>query len=192
MRNTEKAKQLVGKRGYADNPAYREAMIQMRFDTFAQGDVAYFQNLYGDAKDVFSRNQILQAFVLRCLGYDLEGFFLAAFKKERYLDMKLTAVRGYAACAGEGQVVPLMDKFVQLLARRAQTTPGNYQEYEMLRSAFGLPYLVERYGYECFVQAAAQLEKQYNGMPDEYKGRFTLDENGLHVPLPANGGPSGK
>ncbi|ACD22536.1 conserved hypothetical protein [Clostridium botulinum B str. Eklund 17B (NRP)] len=44
----------------------------------------------------------------------------------------------------------------------------------MLRSKFGLPYLVEKYKCNCFKEALEQLEKQYNDMLDECKGFFTL------------------
>lgn len=33
------------------------------------------------------------------------------------------------------------------------TTPYNYQEYEFLRSAFGLPVLIKKYGYPYFEKA---------------------------------------
>ena len=183
MTHTDIIKRYVGKRGYKDHPEYQETMIQMRLTMFTEADVAYFKNLYADSKDLFSRNQILQAFVLQCLRYPLKDFFLTAFKKERYLDMRLTAVRGYAAYASEKEIIPLMKKFMEILAKRPESTPYNYQEYEILRSPFGLPYLVKKYGYSCFTQASELLEKQYADMPDLCKGFFTLDEHGMHVPL---------
>jgi hypothetical protein len=177
------ARQYIGKRNYVDIPQYREAIIQMRFELFSEEDMLFFKELYLTSKDIFNRNQILQAFVLQCLQYDLKDFFLLAFKKERYLDMRLVAIRGFAHYATEKEIIPLMKKFLKTLTERPSRTPYNYQEYETLRSKFGLPYLVEKYGYNCFNEAFAQLEKQYNDMPNECKGFFTLDENGLHVPL---------
>lgn len=97
--------------------------------------------------------------------------------------MRLTAIRGYAIYASEKEISPLMKKFIDILVKIPSRTPYNYQEYEMLRSKFGLPYLVEQYRYECFKEALGQLEKQYNDMPDECKGFFTLDENGIYVAL---------
>lgn len=183
MTNIETVKQRVGKRGYKDNPQYQDAMINMRFEKFSDEDLQFFVNLYSTSKDIFSRNQILQAFVLQCLEYDLMDFFLTAFKKERYLDMRLVAIRGYAAYTTENEVIPLMKKFLEILIKIPSHTPYDYQEYEILRSKFGLPYLVGRYGYECFQKTLEQLDKQYNEMPDLCKGFFTQDENGLHVPL---------
>ena len=165
------------------NPMYQETMIQMRFETFTEEDMFFFKEQYLTSKDIFTRNQILQAFVLKCLQYDLKDFFLSAFKKERYLEMRLTAIRGFSAYSTEKEIIPLMKKFMEVLTKRPISTPYNYQEYEMLRSKFGLPYLVEKYGYDCFKEAFIQLEKQYNDMPNECKGFFTLDENGLHVSL---------
>jgi hypothetical protein len=181
--NKEIARQYAGKRSYVDNPQYREAMIHMRFEFFSEEDIFFFKELYLTSKDIFSRNQILQAFVLQCAQYNLKDFFLLAFKKERYLDMRLTAIRGFAIYATEKEIIPLMKKFLEILIKIPTHTPYNYQEYEMLRSKFGLPYLVQKHGYDCFKETFAQLEKQYNDMLDECKGFFTLDETGLHVSL---------
>ena len=62
MTNIETVKQFVGKRRYADHPQYRDAMTNMRFDTFLNDDVLFLMDLYSQSKDIFSRNQILQAF----------------------------------------------------------------------------------------------------------------------------------
>ncbi|CEH34423.1 hypothetical protein [Romboutsia lituseburensis] len=183
MTNIEVVKSQIGKRGYLNSSIYREAMINMRFESFTIEDTNFFIDYYKTVKDIFSRNQILQAFVLQCQKYDLKEFFLSAFKKERYLDMRLTAIRGYAIYASEKEISPLMKKFIDILVKIPSRTPYNYQEYEMLRSKFGLPYLVEQYRYDCFKEALDQLEKQYNDMPDECKGFFTLDENGIYVAL---------
>lgn len=183
MTNIEVVKSQIGKRGYLNSSIYREAMINMRFESFTIEDTNFFIDYYKTVKDIFSRNQILQAFVLQCQKYDLKKFFLSAFKKERYLDMRLTAIRGYAIYASEKEIAPLMKKFIDILVKIPSRTPYNYQEYEMLRSKFGLPYLVEQYRYDCFKEALNQLEKQYNDMPDECKGFFTLDENGIYVAL---------
>ena len=183
MTNIEAIKSQIGKRGYLNSDIYREAMINMRFENFTIEDTNFFIDYYKSVKDIFSRNQILQAFVLQCQKYDLKEFFLSAFKKERYLDMRLTAIRGYAIYASEKEISTLMKKFIDILAQIPSRTPYNYQEYEMLRSKFGLPYLVEQYRYDCFKEALDQLEKQYNDMPDECKGFFTLDENGIYVAL---------
>lgn len=183
MTTIETVKQLVGKRGYKDNPVYREAMIQMRFDEFTDEDVEFFKTLYITSKDIFSRNQILQALVLQCQRHDLKSFFLAAFRKERYVDMRLVAIRGYTHYATEKEVTPLMCKLSDIIGKLPAQTRYPYQEYEMLRSEFGLPYLVEHYGYSCFIQASEQLNTQYNDMPDLCKGFFTLDAHGLHISL---------
>lgn len=131
---------------------------------------------------MYIRNTILKALVF-CEDINLIDFFFKAFKKERYLDMRLTAIRGYAKYATENEVEKLMSKFTEILMKRPESTPYNYQEYELLRSAFGLPYLVDTYGYDCFIQAYEQEEKQYHAMPDAFKGHFTLNERGDIVQL---------
>ncbi len=138
------------------------------------------QELYFQTKDLFQRNQILKQ-ILLSLPADAKCFFLAAFKKERYLDMKLSAVRGYAAYATEEEVSVLMNKLLDLLKKRAEKTPYNYTEYESMRSVFLMPYLLAHYDYHCFRIFNAQLEEQYHHMPDCFKNIFTLDEQGnLH------------
>ena len=41
-----------------------------------------------------------------------------------------------------------------------------------------MPYLIDRYDYECFRVFEDQLEKQYAAMPDCFKNIYTLDEQG--------------
>jgi len=167
-----------------------EALFAMRFETFSQGDTEFFKNAYftikGDADRTAFRDTLLNALVLRCLQYDLKDFFLTVFKKERHLSTRLTAIRGYSAYASETEVIPLMDKFISLLTKeceRASLKNHTHTELESLRSKFGLPYLVDYYGYNCFKKAMEQLNKQYNDLPDDLKGYFTLDENGMFVQL---------
>lgn len=132
---------------------------------------------YFQTKDLYARNQILKQLICD-LPNDGKEFFLKAFKKERYLDMKLSAVRGYSAYADEKEVELLMSKMLELLKKRPEKTPYDYQEYESMRSIFLMPYLLKHYDYECFYLFNKQLEKQYNDMPDCFKNIFTLDENG--------------
>ncbi|WP_311080805.1 hypothetical protein [Paenibacillus polymyxa] len=74
-----------------------------------------------------------------------------------------------------------MDHFLKILIKRPETTPYNYQEYEFLRSAFGLPLLIKKYGYPCLKKALQQVEEQYQNMPEAFRGHFTFDENGKAV-----------
>lgn len=141
----------------------------MRYEELME---AYFQE-----KEVSKRSKILTQLLLD-MPVSAKDFFLKAFKKERYLDMKLSAVRGYAAYATEKEVSTLMNKLLELLKKRPEKTPYNYTEYEPMRSVFLMPYLLEHYGYECFRIFNGQLEKQYDEMPNCFKGIFTLDERG--------------
>lgn len=75
------------------------------------------------------------------------------------------------------------EKMTELLRKRPQTTPYNYQEYEILRSAYLMPYLLEKYGYTCFKDFNQQLNLQYDDMPDLFKGILTCDENGNVIQL---------
>ena len=132
---------------------------------------------YFHEKEVSKRNKLLTQLLLD-MPVNAKDFFLKAFKKERYLDMKLNAVRGYAVFATEDEVSILMDKLLVLLKKRPEKTPYNYTEYETMRSVFLMPYLLEHYDYDCFRIFNSQLEKQYDDMPNCFKGIFTLDELG--------------
>lgn len=72
---------------------------------------------------------------LRCQSVE-RTFFLKAYKKERYLDMRLTAIRGYAAFASEEEVAVLMSKMLEILKKHPESTPYNYQEYEISGQLF--------------------------------------------------------
>ena len=134
--------------------------------------ISFFQE-----KDVAKRNEILKQ-LLCDLPVDAKELLLKVFNKERCLDMKLSAVRGYAAYATENEVSVLMNKLSELLKKRAEKAPYNYAEYEPMRSLFLMPYLLGHYDYACFRSFNTQLEKQYNDMPDCFKNIFTLDEFG--------------
>ena len=134
-------------------------------------------NEYFGLKDVSKRNKILKELVFN-YPKNAKDFFYKAFKKERYLDMKLTAIRGYSFYANEEETEILMNKLLELLKERPKHTPYDYQEYEIMRSKFLMPYLIEKYNYQCFKNFNKQLEKQYNEMPDVFKNIFSCDEFG--------------
>lgn len=178
----EELKRMSQQKGYENKDDFQQTLEKCRDVALSNTDVEFLSELYFVSKNLYIRNTILKSLVF-CDDINLKDFFFKAFKKERYLDMRLTAIRGYASYATENEVEKLMSKFTEILMKRPESTPYNYQEYEMLRSAFGLPYLVDRYKYACFIQAYAQEEEQYNAMPDAFKGHFTLDERGNPVQL---------
>lgn len=137
---------------------------------------------YFTTKDIARRNTILKKFAVQ-YPEGAKDFFFKAFKKERYIDMKMTALRGYAHYASEEEVAVFAKKVLELLMKIPLHTPYDYQEYEQMRSVFLLPYLIQTYHYACFDELYEQLEKQYNDMPDCFKGIFTLDENGYAYTL---------
>ena len=134
-------------------------------------------NEYYNTKDVRKRNDLLKKIMFSCPMNGKE-FFYQAFKKERYLDIKLIAIRGYSLYASEKEVETLMLKLLELLKKRPERTPYDYEEYEIMRSAFLMPYLLKTYNYKCFQEFNTQLEKQYNEMPDVFKNIFSYDEFG--------------
>ena len=93
---------------------------------------------YFETKDIPKRNKLLRELVLN-YPPDAKDFFYRAFKRERYLDMRLTAIRGYAFYASEEEVEIVMSKMLELLKRIPERTPYDYQEYEPMRSKFLVP-----------------------------------------------------
>ncbi|WP_347218906.1 hypothetical protein, partial [Chryseobacterium sp.] len=118
---------------------------------------------------------------------ELHPFFEMAYKKERYRDMKVYALRGLAQFAEEKEIIKLVDKLKASLAKTEKTTPYNYQEYELLKGKNALPFLVEKYNYVSFKELLAQVNEQYERMPDAFKGHITIDEYGEFVHLRSPG-----
>lgn len=170
------------KKSFERIPLFYETVFKIKDISLADDDIEFLVQLYGLLKDIPCRNFVLQTLVLRDNG-KLREFFLYSFKRERYLHMKLNAIRGYANYATEHEVETLMSKFTEILTKRPLTTPYNYEEYELIRSKFGLPFLIKKHKYKCFIDSYEQEEKQYQAMPDAFKGYFTLDEKGNVVNL---------
>ncbi|MCY9656369.1 hypothetical protein P5G65_36225 [Paenibacillus chondroitinus] len=160
---------------------FREAINDLNYHFIKTNDVQVLKDIYFKLKDITLRNIILGILMHNEIG--LKQFFLDVYKKERYLDMKLKAIRGLANYTTETEIEQIMENFLKLLMKRPENTPYNYQEYEFIRSACGLPYLIKKYGYSCFEKALRQEEKQYNEMPEAFKGHYSFDEDGNLIVL---------
>jgi len=164
------------------NKDFRNALFSLDKNTIDKDNFLHLTRIYSATKQLDIKNKILR------LLYDFEfpelkEFFNTAYKKERYLDMKIYALRGLSTFVEEKEIEKLLQKFNQTLSKRQETTPYNYQEYELLRGQNSLPYLVKKYNYNCFNTTLDQVNAQYNAMPDAFKGHFTIDENGEFVSL---------
>lgn len=104
--------------------------------------------------------------------FDLKGFYLENLKKSRRLAIKIFFIRGYAIYASEEEMIPVMEKF-----RKNIEGPCSYIDYNYILSVAGLPYLVETYGYSCFVQALEKANQEYAKISSWLRGYFTLNEN---------------
>lgn len=160
----------------------QNALIQLNKSSIDADNFHHLIHIYNATKNLSFRNKILK------LLYDfdfaeLKDFFSNAYKRERYLDMKLHALRGLSRFVTEKDVAKLLEKFNATLVKSQETTPHNYQVYELLRGKNALPYLTEKYGYHCFKETLTQVNKQYDAMPEAFKGHFTTDENGTIISL---------
>lgn len=161
---------------------FKTALFDLRPEAISTHDLPHLVRIYTSTKEMSYRNKILK------LLYDhkdseLQSFFEMAYKKERYLDMKVYALRGLAQFSNEEEIAKLISKFKITLAKREETTPYNHQEYELLKGKNALPYLVERYNYISFKQLLEQVNEQYERMPDAFKGHFTINEYGEFIHL---------
>lgn len=167
----------------------RDALFALEPAQVDERAAEYLVALYTASKQLDVRRQILRL-LYDCDFPALDEFFALAYRKERYLDMKVYALRGLARRSQEGTLQRLLEGFRQTLAKRQQSTPYNYQEYELLRGRNALPYLVERYGYACLRETLEQVNRQYDAMPDAFKGHFTVDDKGTLVTLREPGASS--
>ncbi|WP_343641669.1 hypothetical protein [Chryseobacterium sp.] len=168
---------LTNKKDNEKKPEFRNALFNLDKSIINNDNVEHLITIYNSAKQLDIRNKILK--LLYDFNYPLlRDFFLNAYKKERYLDMKIYALRGLSHCIEEKEIAQLLKKFNLSLAKRQQTTPYNFQEYELLKGGNALPYLVEKYGYPCFTETLEQVNIQYDAMPDAFKGHYRIDDNG--------------
>jgi hypothetical protein len=137
---------------------------------------------YAAAKDLYVRNLCLRLLYDKTYAF-LGDFFHMAFRKERYLDMRVLALRGLAQFCGEPALAGMLAKINEILRKRAVTTPYNYQEYEVLLGKNALPYLVGRYRYACLAETLGIVRANYDAMPDAFKGHFTIGEDGKPINL---------
>ncbi|WP_228448087.1 MULTISPECIES: hypothetical protein [unclassified Chryseobacterium] len=177
---------LIDENAKERHPDYKKALFDLNSKNITAENSNHLVRIYTTTKEISYRNKILK------LLYDhkypeLHSFFEMACKKERYLDMKVYALRGWAQFAEEKEIGKLVDKMKTSLAKREVTTPYNYQEYELLRGKNALPFLVEKYNYPSFRELLAQVNEQYERMPDAFKGHITTDESGEIVILRAPG-----
>lgn len=140
--------------------------------------VEVFQN----SKELYTKKTCVRSLFDKTFPF-LQDFFHLAYKKARYLDMKLDALRGLANFLSEVEIATLLSKFNEILRKRPDSTPYNYQECELLRGAHALPYLVKRYEYGCFKETLSIVNDQYDAMPEAFKGHFTTDTSGSIVLL---------
>ncbi|MHC6201988.1 hypothetical protein ACYULU_02190 [Breznakiellaceae bacterium SP9] len=162
---------------------FREAFANLtENDIVNDNEIEAIINIYTKSKDLYIRNTSIKLLYNKD-NTILKDFFEKAYKKERYLDMKIRALRGLARYITEAEIKKILVKFNETLKKRPETTPYNYQEYELLLGKNALPYLYKKYSYECLKETLDIVQKQYDEMPEAFKGHFTTDENGNTVLL---------
>jgi hypothetical protein len=161
---------------------FRNALFNLDRSGINESTAEYLVNIYMKSKLQETREAVLQYLYDGNYEY-LKDFFITAFKKERYLYIKMMTIRGLSQFVPEDEIENLVTKFNEILKKRMITTPYNYVEYEFLKGKNLLPWLVNTYGYSCFVELLKQVNKQYDAMPEQFKGHFTVDESGKLIRL---------
>lgn len=164
------------------NQEFYTAFLELTPDCITAVTSRIVEQIYQTTKLVEFRKQSLKLLCQKDFDH-LAEFFQSAYKRERYLDMKILALRGLAQFISEKEIEKLLTKFNTTLKKRPQSTPYNYQEYELLKGKNALPYLVDRYNYPCFQETLEIVERQYDEMPDAFKGHFTVDSEGGIIQL---------
>jgi hypothetical protein len=159
------------------NIEFRNALFSLERSLIDESTSAYLVNIYMNSKLAEIREIIFQYLYDRNY-HGLKEFFAAAYKKERSLHMKMMALRGLSQFLSESEIEIILQKFNETLKKRLVSIPYNYIEYEFLRGKNLLPWLVKTYGYNCFVETLHQVDEQYDAMPEQFKGHFTIDESG--------------
>jgi len=159
------------------NIQFRNVLFELKEKDITKEDYAHIERIYKNTKHAEIRNKCLKLLFNKSFP-GLKDFFTLAYKKERYLDMKILAVRGLSQFLTETEVDDLMVKFINTLIKRPEKTPYNYQEYELLKGKHALPYLINKYQYSSFKKALEITNNNYNKMPDAFKGHFTTDVDG--------------
>jgi len=110
--------------------------------------------------------------------FDLKNFYFEKAKRSRRLAMKIFFIRGYAIYATEEELIPLMEKFCKNLENN-----HDYTDYEYILSVAGLPYLTDKYGYDCFKKALKKAKEEYQMVDPLLRGYFTLNSRLEQVEL---------
>lgn len=164
------------------NIEFRNCIFSLSEDEIDESSLQIIIQIYKASKLSEIRNKCLN--LLYNKKYEqLLDFFKEVFVKERYLDMRLKAIRGLAQFETEIEVMKYMKKFNSILEKRPINTPYNYQEYELLKGKNALPFLVRKYNYDCFKESLDIVNRNYDKMPDAFKGHFTVNEEGEVVLL---------
>ena len=104
--------------------------------------------------------------------FNLKDFYFENLKKCRRLAMKIFFIRGYAVYASEEELKPIMESFRKILEKN-----HDYINYNYILSDAGLPYLVNTYGYDCFVKSLEKAQKECEQIDPLLRGYFTLNTN---------------
>lgn len=104
--------------------------------------------------------------------FNLKDFYFENLKKCRRLAMKIFFIRGYAVYASEEELKPIMESF-----RKSLEKNHDYINYNYILSDAGLPYLVNTYGYDCFVKSLEKARKECEQIDPLLRGYFTLNMN---------------
>ena len=112
------------------------------------------------------------------LNFDLKEYLYSHITKCKRLWLKLFFIRAYAIYADESELILIMQEFSNNLRNT-----HDYIDYEPILSKGGLPFLCDKYGYECFNHALAIAAEEYEKINPLLRGYFTMNESGDHIDI---------
>ena len=157
------------------HPDYIPLLNKLYDIELSQEHIDYLCNKVTSPKHIWEiRFEHLRVLLLNpsAKAFDLKDFYFENLKKCRRLALKIFYIRGYAICAAEEELNPVMDKFCKDLEKN-----HDYIDYNYLLSVAGIPYLVDTYGYDCFVKTLEKAEEEHQKIDPLLRGNFTLNSN---------------
>ena len=151
-------------------------LINKLYDiTLSQEHIDYLCNKITSRKHIWEiRFNHLRILLLNpsAKAFDLKEFYFENIKNCRQLALKIFLIRGYAIYASEEELNPIMEKFRNNLEKN-----HDYINYNYILSVAGIPYLVDTYGYDCFVRTLETAEEEHQRIDPLLRGYFTLNLN---------------
>lgn len=163
------------------HPEYISLLNKLNYIKLSKEHIDYLCDKVVSQKHIWEiRFEHLRILLLNpsATAYDLKAFYFENLQKCRRLAIKIFYIRGYALYASKEELIPIMEKFQKSLEKN-----HDYIDYNYILSDAGLPYLVNTYGYDCFVKSLEKAQEEHKQIDPLLRGYFTLNKDLEQVDL---------